>query len=348
MTLQRSVPKLGQMTKTFEAAATLDELNRVNDEQKAIFAARVAADPNLIEERQAAYLRRWSEALPHIRSGQSVLDIGAGWPVPRVADAVFGHGSRYHVVDIDKDQIDAWAQELERRGQDGRNAKHSPNTVLPFADGSMDFIFSSHCIEHSPDLRATLSEMKRVLRPGGQAYLSVPFGFDDSDEHLLFLGVEEWLRVLEVAGFKVRSWTIGNTFTEGWDLSILAASVGSFDGDEVENLDKAFQKPGRRLLAHDDPGFSYEDANPQGPFTICRGFTLSSAADYLLFLRHEWSGIIELRDAQNTIKRVDLYDRADHIEAVQVRGLQAPIDGRIVGRNASSRDDQAVVYGALR
>lgn len=335
------------MSKTFKATETLDELNRVNDKQKAIFAAMVASDPSLIETRQVAYLRRWSEALPHIEAGQSVLDIGAGWPVEKVADAIFSRGIRYHVVDIDNNQVTAWAEELERRHQDGSNAKHSPNTVLPFPDDSMDFIFSSHCIEHSPDLRATLAEMRRVLRVGGLTYVSVPFGFDDSDEHLLFLGVDEWLQILEVAGFVIRSWSLGNTYADGWDLSILAASGGDFDGAEVEKIDKAFQKSGRSLLAHDDPSFSYESATVQAPFTICRNFTLSTAADYLLCLRHQWSGLVELRDASGTVRLIDLYDRADHIEAIPISGFVAPIQGRVVGVNPASRANQAVIYGAL-
>jgi SAM-dependent methyltransferase len=40
-------------------------------------------------------------------------------------------------------------------------------TVLPFADGSFDFIFSSSLLEHVRDRGAAYREMRRCLRPGG-------------------------------------------------------------------------------------------------------------------------------------------------------------------------------------
>jgi SAM-dependent methyltransferase len=45
---------------------------------------------------------------------------------------------------------------------------------LAFGDESFDKVFSFHCIEHVPDLRAALREMDRVLRPGGSALLVYP------------------------------------------------------------------------------------------------------------------------------------------------------------------------------
>ena len=48
-------------------------------------------------------------------------------------------------------------------------------TELPFEDGTFDFIFASHVLEHiSNDMKA-LSEIKRILRPGKSiAVLPVP------------------------------------------------------------------------------------------------------------------------------------------------------------------------------
>src|SRR4029079_1958396 len=40
-------------------------------------------------------------------------------------------------------------------------------TVLPFADASFDFIFSSSLLEHVRDRPAAYREMQRCLRPGG-------------------------------------------------------------------------------------------------------------------------------------------------------------------------------------
>lgn len=40
---------------------------------------------------------------------------------------------------------------------------------LPFADGSFDVVYSSHCIEHVPwyQVQHTISEWARVVKPGG-------------------------------------------------------------------------------------------------------------------------------------------------------------------------------------
>lgn len=43
-----------------------------------------------------------------------------------------------------------------------------------FADGSMDFVFSSHVLEHMPDMANTLGEWGRVIKPGGYLVLYVP------------------------------------------------------------------------------------------------------------------------------------------------------------------------------
>lgn len=45
---------------------------------------------------------------------------------------------------------------------------------LPFDDGSYDFVFASHVLEHIPDDEKALSEIRRILKPNGMAILPVP------------------------------------------------------------------------------------------------------------------------------------------------------------------------------
>lgn len=47
-------------------------------------------------------------------------------------------------------------------------------TNLPFADDTYDCIFASHVLEHIKEDRKALSEIRRVLKPGGLAVLPVP------------------------------------------------------------------------------------------------------------------------------------------------------------------------------
>jgi len=54
-------------------------------------------------------------------------------------------------------------------------------TDLSFADESFDVIVSSDVLEHVPDFRAALAQFRRVLAPGGDLVLTVPFL--DADQH---------------------------------------------------------------------------------------------------------------------------------------------------------------------
>jgi SAM-dependent methyltransferase len=50
-------------------------------------------------------------------------------------------------------------------------------TKLPFADGSVDTVFSSHMLEHAPDYQTTIRDWHRVLRSGGFIVCVVPHQF---------------------------------------------------------------------------------------------------------------------------------------------------------------------------
>ena len=50
----------------------------------------------------------------------------------------------------------------------------APGDKLPLEDASVDFVVSSHCIEHFPDPIKTLKEWHRVVRPGGYLYVIAP------------------------------------------------------------------------------------------------------------------------------------------------------------------------------
>lgn len=94
--------------------------------------------------------------------------------------------------------------------------------ALPFADGSFDLIVCSHVLEHVPDDRLAMRELRRVLRPGGAALLQHPIdhsleatiedpGETDPAERLRRFGQDDHVRRyaddivvrLEQAGFAV-------------------------------------------------------------------------------------------------------------------------------------------------
>jgi SAM-dependent methyltransferase len=50
----------------------------------------------------------------------------------------------------------------------------SPNGDLSIVEGKFDFVISSYCIEHQPDLIKHLQDVERVLKPGGSYFILAP------------------------------------------------------------------------------------------------------------------------------------------------------------------------------
>lgn len=73
----------------------------------------------------------------------------------------------YLTADLSRDGVDLRADLLD----------------LPFADRTYDFIFASHVLEHIPDDHRAISEICRVLKPGGVAILPVPVVVDKTVEY---------------------------------------------------------------------------------------------------------------------------------------------------------------------
>jgi predicted SAM-dependent methyltransferase len=56
----------------------------------------------------------------------------------------------------------------------GAQIRASGETLPWFEDNSLDFVFSSHCLEHMADPFSTLKEWHRVLKPAGYLVLIMP------------------------------------------------------------------------------------------------------------------------------------------------------------------------------
>ncbi|GAB3584073.1 class I SAM-dependent methyltransferase [Calidifontibacter terrae] len=91
--------------------------------------------------------------------GKFVLDVGAG--PAEFAAAFRAAGARYVPVDHDVTVASV---------RDGGVVATA--AALPFADNSVDIVFSSNVWEHVPDPEAVADELVRVTRPGGLVFLS--------------------------------------------------------------------------------------------------------------------------------------------------------------------------------
>lgn len=132
-----------------------------------------------------AFLRRSAERnagflLPHLRPGHRVLDLGCGPGAITVglAERVAPGGS---VVGVDRDPgwFDA-ARTLAAR-QPHVRFEEADAADLPFAEGAFDVAFLHALLQHVEAPEAVLTEVRRVVRPGGV----VAVGDADLDTFLL-------------------------------------------------------------------------------------------------------------------------------------------------------------------
>jgi arsenite methyltransferase len=102
--------------------------------------------------------------------GDRVLDVGCG-PGFYVAELLETVGAEGSVVglDVSRDMLGVAAKRTE--GHANVEFHEGRATALPVADESFDRALSVQVLEYVEDVPAALSEMRRVLRPGGRLVL---------------------------------------------------------------------------------------------------------------------------------------------------------------------------------
>ena len=106
--------------------------------------------------------------LKHVHAGERLLDVGCG--EGRFAAAVLDVGAQVVGIDV--------AEEPLRRAREERpelDLRVVPaEGSWPLQDASFDAVWAGETIEHVADTAGWLSEIRRVLRPGGLLLLSTP------------------------------------------------------------------------------------------------------------------------------------------------------------------------------
>jgi ubiquinone/menaquinone biosynthesis C-methylase UbiE len=110
----------------------------------------------------------WMPALMEFdrHAGQDVLEIGGGMGTDLSRFA--RHGARVTDLDLSAGHLALAKENFERRGLQGRFVHHDAER-LPCEDGSFDLVYSNGVLHHTPNTRRVVEEIRRVLRPGGQA-----------------------------------------------------------------------------------------------------------------------------------------------------------------------------------
>ncbi|MDX6689274.1 MAG: hypothetical protein QOG15_731 [Solirubrobacteraceae bacterium] len=88
-------------------------------------------------------------------------------------------------------------------------------TAIAFPDDTFDVVLCSHVLEHIPDDRTAMQEMRRVLKPNGWAFINVPSDPDRTttyensavvspEERLEHFGQDDHVRVYSTTDFVAR------------------------------------------------------------------------------------------------------------------------------------------------
>ena len=133
----------------------------------------------------------------------------------RVLDLGCGDGRL--TAELDADDLsgaDVSALALERARRRLPNARLvdlEPDAPLPFEDGDFDLVLLAETLEHVRDVQLLLSEVRRVLRPGGTLALTTPAtrplmrAPDPLSPHLRFFTGRSLARLVAELGFDVFS-----------------------------------------------------------------------------------------------------------------------------------------------
>src|SRR3954470_17399163 len=158
-----------------------------------------------------AWEARRALLLGEARPGERVLDLGCG--AGRFLAALREAGADPVGV-----ELAAAAAERARENVPGADVRLvGEDGSLPLGHGEVDLVWCSEVLEHIPDVGHTLLEIRRVLRRGGRALITVPFHgrlqpaaialtrfdahFDPLGQHVRFFTRSSLAAALDHAGF---------------------------------------------------------------------------------------------------------------------------------------------------
>ncbi len=177
-----------------------------------------------------------------LRAGDRLLDVGCGTG----RHVVRACQKECLVVGVDRDvdelmalKFFAYCLACEGMLRARANAVVGDGTRLPLADESVDRIICTEVFEHVPDDRALLTELSRVLRPGGTIAVSVPDGRSEwlvwsvaslqrtpAGEHVRRYRRGEMARLLRENGFEVYAQRFRHSLETPYWLLRLGAGEG--------------------------------------------------------------------------------------------------------------------------
>jgi SAM-dependent methyltransferase len=201
----------------------------------------------------AQYLAIAAEVAAWVGQGR-LLDWGAGWG--QTSLLLRAHGVRVTAYDVE----DKGAAAGLLHAADVPYVV-TPGPGLPFATGAFDAVLNCGVLEHVDDERAALSELHRVLRPGGRLFT---YHLPNRHAYTEWLGRHlgrfhhertytrgEASRLFERAGFRVEACRAFHMFPRNvWARLSRGRPMAPWAGVAYDRLDAAVARvPGIRRLA---------------------------------------------------------------------------------------------------
>src|SRR5216684_1223379 len=192
----------------------LDHENRVRDEftrQAETFSVSAAIT-------DAALTQRFIDALGET-AGRSVLDVACG---PGILSAAIANTARDVVAfDLTPQMLKKAAQRCAAAGLDNVTFREGNATELPFADAAFDAVVTRLSVHHFDRPSRVMSEIFRVLRPGGSLVIADVISSEVAAEaelqnaieilrdpsHVRMLPGSELAALVRGAGFAIESLT---------------------------------------------------------------------------------------------------------------------------------------------
>ena len=135
--------------------------------------ARDSAD----EERSLAQLEGLVAAIERPLTGMSFLEVGSGIGLTVAAARKVMKAEAYGIEPGDAEYegtLQLSRAVLAEAGLDPEIIRDAMGEVIPFPDNYFDVVYSSNVLEHVKEPPKVISEIIRVLKPGGHAQIVVP------------------------------------------------------------------------------------------------------------------------------------------------------------------------------
>jgi arsenite methyltransferase len=112
-------------------------------------------------------------AVAELRQGETVLDLGSGGGIDVILSARrVGEGGRAYGLDMTDEMLELAQRNAEEAGVGSAVFLKGHMEEIPLPADSVDVVISNCVINLSVDKQAVLSEIGRVLRPGGRVGVS--------------------------------------------------------------------------------------------------------------------------------------------------------------------------------